>query len=274
MLGIRQCIFGGLMVLIAACGQQQPPVAAQSPAPEAGPVVSSLSTPPRAAITEALSHPDRLADDLERDAGRQPEAVLDFFELSAGSTVLDMFSGGGYYTEILARAVGGEGRVWSHNNTPYTEFAKDELEKRYTEDRLTNVERFIAENNELSLPENSFDTVLLILAYHDLYYIDPANGWDEIDGPALLAEIHKAMKSGGVLGVVDHAAQVGAPRESGGTLHRIDPALLKQEIVAAGFDFDGELDALRNPEDDRSKPMFAAEVRGKTDRFVYRFRKP
>ena len=228
----------------------------------------------REAIRLALEHPDRLPDDLEVDARRKPAEVLVFFGVAPGMNVLDMFSGGGYYTEIISYVVGEGGAVRAHNNSPYLQFSKEELDKRFKAGRLVNVRPLRADNNELELPDNTYDMALLILAYHDVYYVDENNGWFRIDGPKMLAEIHGALKSGGVLGVVDHAAEAGAPTETGGTLHRIDPELARREIEAAGFVFDGESEVLRNPEDDRTKPMYEEQIRGNTDRFVYRFRKP
>lgn len=243
-------------LVLVACGQSDTPESEQS------------------AVRLALQHPDRLADDLEVDARRKPDAVLEFFGIEPGMTVLDMFSGGGYYTEILCHLVGEDGVVLAHNNTPYLEYSKEGIQKRYTPGRLGNVRRITAENNELQLPENTYDAVLLILSYHDIYYVAEDSGWEQIDGPQMLAEIYQAMKPGAVLGVVDHVAEAGSPAETGNTLHRIDPELAKREIVAAGFVFDGENDVLRNPEDDLAQPMYADGIRGKTDRFIFRFRKP
>lgn len=226
------------------------------------------------AIVAALEAPGRSAKDREVDRRRKPDAVLTFFGIQPGMTVLDMFSGGGYYTEILAGVVGDEGEVWSHNNSAYIAYAKDDIEARYTPGRFGNVKRFVAENNELELPAATFDAALLILSYHDVYHVDEKNGWPRIDGPKMLAEIHQSIVSGGKLGVVDHVADAGAPAETGDTLHRIDPALLMRELTAAGFEFDGEIDVLRNPDDDHGKPMYADGIRGRTDRIVYRFRKP
>jgi len=228
----------------------------------------------RTAIAAALDAPGRPARDREADSRRQPAAVLGFFRIEPGMTVLDMFSGGGYYTEIVSGVVGDHGKVWSHNNSAYIAYAKDAIEARYTPGRLGNVKHFVAENNELELPPAEFDAALLILSYHDVYHIDEANGWPRIDGPKMLAQIYQSIVSGGTLGVVDHVAASGAPAETGNTLHRIDPARLKREIVAAGFEFDGEIDVLRNADDDHSKPMYAEGIRGHTDRVVYRFRKP
>ena len=114
----------------------------------------------------------------------------------------------------------------------------------------------------------------MILSYHDVYYLPGDGSWPEIDGPRMLATILDSMKPGAVIGVVDHAAESGAPVEVGTSLHRIDPARLRREFEAAGFVFDGESSDLRNPGDDLGKPMYAEGIRGKTDRFVFRFRKP
>ena len=226
------------------------------------------------AIDDALRHPDRLEGDATADARRKPGVVLEFFGVEPGMTVLDLYSGGGYYTEIMARVVGPDGLVVSHNNKPYLEYSKAKIEQRYRPGRLPNVERLAAENNALELTADRFDAALLILAYHDIYYEDDAIGWEPIDGPTFLTAIMAGLKPGGVLGVVDHAAEAGAPASAGQTLHRIDPARLRGEIEAAGFVYEGESKALRNLSDDRSLPMYDPAVRGRTDRVIYRFRKP
>jgi predicted methyltransferase len=226
------------------------------------------------AIDAALRHPERLEGDATADARRKPGVVLEFFGIGPGMTVLDLYSGGGYYTEIVSRVVGADGLVVAHNNTPYLKYSEAKIAQRYRPGRLPNVERLTAENNALELAIERFDAALLILAYHDIYYEDEATGWEPIDGPAFLAAVMNGLKPGGVLGVVDHAAEAGAPASVGQTLHRIDPARLRGEIEAAGFVYEGESKALRNLSDDRSVPMFDPAVRGRTDRVVYRFRKP
>lgn len=237
-----------------------------------GPVGQALAGD--VAIGAAITSPDRLEGDSEADGRRKPADVLEFFGIGPGMRVLEMFAGGGYYTELLSHVVGGDGSIVAQNNAAYLQYSKATLEKRFTPGRLANVERLTAENNELDLPDDSFDAAVFILAYHDVYYIDVPNGWPEIDGPAMLAEIHRSLKPGAVVGVVDHVAPAGSPADSGNTLHRIDPARLRKDFEAAGFVFEAQSDILRNPQDDYAKPMFDPAVRGKTDRFVYRFRRP
>ncbi len=226
------------------------------------------------AVLTAVANPARPAADRARDESRQSAAVLNFFRITPGMTVLDLWSGGGYYTELLSYVVGSSGRVVAHNNTPYLDFAKDDLSVRFAPGRLPNVERLLAENNQLTLPAGRFDAVLMTNVYHDIYFVDEKAGWPRIDGPKLLAEVFRSLKPGGVLGVTDHAAVPGSPPETGGTLHRIDPALLKREIIAAGFVLEAESDVLVNPEDDRTKSAFDPSVKGRTNQVVLRFRKP
>jgi predicted methyltransferase len=250
-----------LLLGLAACAQDDSLPRAEEPA--------------GAAIYDAaLAHPSRPAADLESDQGRKPAEVLAFFDIQPGMTVLDLFSGSGYYSEIISYVVGPAGRVVAHSNSAYRNFVGNALEERLGDSRLPNVEILMAENNELELPAETFDAVTLILTYHDIFHVDVENGWPKINGPKLLAEIYEGMKPGGVLGVVDHHAEAGSPRETGNSLHRIDPGIVISELEIAGFEFDGRSNVLRNMNDDYSKIIFDPEVRGRTDRFVFRFRKP
>lgn len=266
------------LVVITGC-RGLDPVASQDMARGAGEAATisaeeSLRPPSTEAIEAAINNPRRSAVDRQRDEQRRADKVLEFFGIAPGMTVLDLFSGGGYYTELLSFAVGPAGKVVAHNNTPYAKFAEAEIAERFNAGRLPNVERLLGENNALDLPENTFDAVLMILAYHDVYFADDNMGWDAIDSPMFLAEVYRSMKPGAVLGVVDHVAQPGASVRSAQDLHRIDPEIVKRDIAAAGFIFDGSSDILRNPADDRSRSVFAETIRGKTDRAVLRFKKP
>ena len=225
-------------------------------------------------VAASLASEGRSEGDLALDEKRRPDKVLAFFGIEPGMKVFELFAGGGYYSEILSGVVGEEGEVWSQNNAAYVAYSQAEIERRFKPGRLANVTRVRAENNELDLPDASFDAALFVLAYHDVYYIDEKNGWPEIDGPAMLAEILGAMKPGAVLGVVDHVAAPGSPAATGGTLHRIDPILLRRDLEAAGFVYEAESKVLRNPDDDHTLPINDPAVRRQTDRVVYRFRVP
>ena len=246
-----------LLGLLAGCGDSEVPVENNSLIYE------------QAAANEGRTEADRA-----RDAGRKPAEVLEFFGIQPGMTVLDMYSGGGYYTEMLSHIVGPEGSVIAHSNQAYAGFVGEEATNRYANNRLGNVEILMAENNELALPNASFDAIMMVLAYHDIYYVDPDNGWPEIDGPRFVETLYNGLRPGGILAVVDHYAAPGSPSETGNTLHRIDPDIVTAELEAAGFVLEAKSDVLRNMDDDHSVNMGAPEVRGKTDRFVFRFRKP
>ena len=265
----RILMFSMLLALVG-CSEAPAPASAQSSDESA----AAPAMPSASLYADAVASTGRTDADRMRDAGRKPAEVLKFFGIAPGMTVLDMFSGGGYYTEMLSYIVGPAGRVVAHTNSAYAGFVGDEAVNRYADNRLANVENLLAENNELRLPVAEFDAVMLVLAYHDIYYVDAANGWPKIEGPAFLAELKKGLKPGGILAVVDHHAAAGSPRETGGSLHRIDPQIVISELEAEGFVLEAKSEVLRNMDDDYSKGMFDPEVRGKTDRFVLKFRKP
>jgi len=226
------------------------------------------------AIAEALASPARLETDRLRDPLRRPDQVLSFFEIGPGMKVLDLFSGGGYYTEILSAVVGPEGEVVAHNNNAYLSFAGEELGKRFADDRLKNVTRVTTEAADLELPAAAFDAALAILTWHDFYYAEPDNGWPPIDEPALTEKLCTALKPGAILGVIDHVATAGADvHESGEKLHRIDPDRIRADLADSCFAYEGEINVLRNPADDHSKTAFDPAIRGRTDRVVLKFRR-
>jgi len=252
--------------LITACGQETTEPAAVSAEPAAEAEISIYAA--------AVASESRPETDRASDAGRKPEAVLEFFGIRPGDVVLEMWAGGGYYTELLAHVVGEDGKVIVHANTPILNFAGEAHTNRHADNRLPNTEILMAENNELALEADSFDAITIVLNYHDLYWASEQYGWEQIDVGQFLAEIFKGLKPGGVLGIVDHQAASGSPSETGSTLHRIDSAIVIAELQEAGFELDGQSDVLTNPEDDHSKSVFDPEIRGNTDRYVLRFRKP
>lgn len=258
-----------LALTLGGCGQQADEAHTATPV-----AVDEAVAPATSIYVDAVANDARPEADRARDAGRKPAEVLEFLGIAPGMTVLDMFSGGGYYTEILSHAIGEDGHVIAHSNEAYLEFVGDEFESRYLGGRLANAQILMAENNELDLESESLDAIMLVLSFHDLFYAAPDRGWPAFDVPAFLAELNDGLRAGGVVGIIDHYAAEGAPSETGGTTHRIDAAIVVDAMTAAGFVLDGQSDILRNPDDDYEKIVFDPELRGKTDRFVMRFRKP
>jgi predicted methyltransferase len=187
-------------------------------------------------------------------------------------SVLDIFAGGGYYTEILSHVVGTQGKVTLYNNGGWDGFVGAGVAERLQNNRLPNVESVVAEANGTNFAANSFDAAIFVLGFHDLYAASPS--WPAIDADGFLVDLYASMKPGAVVGIVEHAATLGVSVEVANTLHRIDPGMIHYAMVKAGFVFDGESDVLRNPADDRIKAMSDEAIRGKTDRVVYRFIKP
>ena len=202
--------------------------------------------------------------------------MLAFFGVALGMTVLDVNAATGWYAEILSGVVGPNGRVIAHNHPgARTTLPAADFEARYGGNRLPNVEQLFARHDDLRLPPESVDFVLMSMVYHDTYWHRDGVDWGPIDRQALLESLRAALKPGGIVGVVDHYAAAGRdPFESVVAVHRIDAAVVRRDFVAAGFEPDGESSVLRNPHDDYTLSVFDAAVAGRTDRFVLRFRKP
>jgi len=237
-------------------------LAAAAPAP--------VST--EAEIAAVLAAPDRNAADRERDARDRPAQTLGLLGLTRGMRVLDAFTGGGYYAEIAARVVGPSGSVRAHSNRAYLSFAGKDLEQRLAARPIANLQRLDREIEELGLA-NEIDAALLVLAYHDAYWKPKEGEWTVTRDP-LMAALFRALRPGGRLLVIDHAAAAGSGSAAAQELHRIDEAFARADFERAGFRFVASSDALRNPADDRSKSVFEDAIRGKTDRFVTVLEKP
>ena len=209
----------------------------------------------------------RSAADAKRDISSKPFEVLDFFGVEPGWKVIDLFAGNGYYSEALAHRVGPSGKVYLHNNQAYMNFA-DNLNDRIAGDRLPNVEVYIREIDNFDLPAGSLDMAILVKSYHDVYFVQ--DGWNVTAGP-LFAAVHRILKPGGVLAIIDHHAEAGSGKAAAQDVHRIDAQFAKADITARGFNFVGASDILQNPDDDLSKSVFDPAVRGQTSRFVFKF---
>ncbi len=233
-----------------------------------GLVQGACTTLNESATRQLLDDPSRNASDQARDASSRPLEVLEFFGLKSGDSVLDLFAGTAYYSEIAAAAVGPDGTVYAHNNAEYLKFAGEGLEKRLAASETDNLKRYDREIDEIDLADDSVDMVLMILTYHDIYYV--TDGW-KLDGDALFDEVRRVLKPGGVLGIVDHEGRPGRGMEDAQELHRIDPEFAKQDIERHGLRFTGSSDLLLNETDNLEIIVFDESVRRRTSRFIYRF---
>ncbi len=248
-----------LILCIAACGRQEPP-----------PAAVDTNAP-----SSQLASPTRFAGDAAEDAWRKSPEVLAFLEVQPGMQVLDYLAGGGYYTELLAGLVGPTGHVYAYNNPEYAKYAGDTPARRYADHRLSNVTQIDGPPESLTLDPASLDAVLFVQSYHDLHWHAKDGSWMPTDPAQSLARVVAALKPGGAVVVVDHAATAGSdPATSVDALHRIDPAVVRRDFEAAGLIFEAESPAFRNAADDLAKPVFDESIRHQTDQFMYRFRKP
>jgi predicted methyltransferase len=236
-------------------------------------------TPPqfadtRAEVAAAIAAPGRDARDLERDARDRPAETLGLAGLSRGMRVLDAFSGGGYYAEIAARVVGESGKVYAHNNRAYLSFAGKALEARLAARPFPQLVRHDREIEDVGLA-GEIDLAVIVMAYHDAYWRPkPEEGEWTVTRDPLMAALFAALRPGGRLLVVDHAAASGSGSSAAQDLHRLDEALARADFERAGFRVVRSIDALRNPSDDHTTNVFDPAIRGHTDRFVLVLEKP
>lgn len=256
--------------LLAACsGSSAPAAPAAEPAsPAAAKAPLSAAAPEVPDPAEPAPSTDRPPDDVERDALRKPQAIMDFFGVGEGSRVVELMAGRGYYVDLLSRRVGVTGKVWAHNS-PFVlkRFAEKPITERLENPILSNVERLDTPLDDPKLPSD-LDAVLIVLFYHDTY-------WQEVDRAAMNRAVYAALKPGGVYGIVDHRAKTGAGSTETKRLHRVEESLVVDEVKAAGFELAGTSDLLAHPEDDHAYMVFQPPAgRDRTDRFVLKFVKP
>lgn len=217
-----------------------------------------------------LAHAERPAADRALDAARKPAAVLEFAKVRPGLTVGEYMPGKGYFTRVLAEAVGQTGRIEA--------FVPDEI-ARLAPDYLTAARAVAAEHPNVTVRTGAtgayaadapLDLVLTVQNYHDLHTRYAPQG---VSAP-FNAAVFKALKPGGVYVVIDHRAPAGSGVTLSDRLHRIDPDAVRREVEAAGFVFDGESQVLANSADPKTASVFDPGVRGRTDQFALRFRKP
>lgn len=223
-------------------------------------------------ITAAVASTERSDKDRERDAREKPAELMTFAGIRPGMKVADVLAGGGYWSELLYRAVGPEGSVTLVNNSPYWNFGREDQKVRFADGRLSAITRRVVESRDLKLARGQYDLILMFMAYHDIYWVNEASGYPEMDADGFLDQLHAALKPGGVLLIVDNAAAAGTGKSSVDALHRIEEAFAKRDLEAHGFRLEKTWDAYRNPNDDYTKLVFDPAVRGKTDRFVHLYR--
>jgi predicted methyltransferase len=233
----------------------------------AAPLAAQTVSP---AIQQALANSSRPDADRARDAARHPGELLAFAGIKPGDKVADFIMGGGYFTRILANLVGPGGKVYAYQPAEFIQFRpayggeQDEAVKG-----RANVVPLRDSLAAVAFPE-PLDAIVTVQNWHDLHLKMAPPGF----AGAIAKKLYDSLKPGGVLLVADHVANADPDMKAPDALHRIDPAAARAEIEKAGFRFEGELPVLRNSADPHTASVFSPEIRGKTDVFVYKFRKP
>ena len=258
-------LFGFCLALVACSGREANEQAAAEPA------ALAIPSPLPAPIQAALDDPRR-AMHRGADQRRHPGELIAASGLKAGDRVLDLIPGDGYWTRLFSRIVGREGRVYAVWPKNYADVAQGNvatLRQLAASPDYPNLSVEVQPSPILSAPE-PLDMVWTVQTYHD--YPDEFMG--RIDPAQLNRAVFGMLKPGGTFFIVDHAAEPGAGMRDTERLHRIDPAVVRRQVEAVGFEYVGASDVLRNPADDHRLPVFDPRIRGRTDQFVMRFRKP
>lgn len=293
-------------IMLAACAGSTPPPATAAVEPEPQPTAAPAPVTPAAPSEQAATTPaapapaitpvapaqapqavplevpspialivhaeDRTDDDRALDPGRHPGETLTFFGITPGMRVAEIFAGGGYTAELLARTVGPQGKVYGQNTKFVLQrFAEAPWTERLKRPVMKNVVRVDRELDDPLPPEaTNLDVVVSNMVYHD-------SVWLGADRDAMNAAIFRALKPGGIYAVIDHSGRAGTGTSEAESLHRIEEASLRAEIERAGFQLAEAAFFLRNPQDTRdwnASPRAAADKRGTSDRFVLKFVKP
>jgi predicted methyltransferase len=218
-----------------------------------------------ARMRAALAAPERSQENKARDAARKPIETVQFLGIKSGDTVVDMIAENGWVTEVLSAAVGPKGHVYMQN-PPF-------LAEREPKDmiaRLGNVEPVHVQLAEAGIASKA-DAIVTAMNLHDIYNGFGNQPGGEAPAVAFVKTLYAALKPGGVLGVIDH---VGVAGQDNAMLHRMLPQQARDVLTKAGFTIEAESTLLANPADDHTKVVFDPAVRGHTDQFMFRARKP
>jgi predicted methyltransferase len=238
------------------------------------PFGATSAAPAPISVDAAVAAPGRSPDNVKLDAARKPAQVLSYLGLKSGMNVLDLFGANAYWAEISSAVVGPKGHVTVWNPSQF-----------YSDKRKQAFEAFMATHPNVSivtspfeaadLPKDYADWVILNDNYHDTYWQNEKLKIPQMDPNAFLKAVYASMKPGGVIGVIDHVASPNSDtRATVEKYHRIDPEVVKADFKRAGFVFLGSSDILRNPADDHSTEVHDPKIAGKTDRFIFKFKKP
>jgi predicted methyltransferase len=220
-------------------------------------------------VQAAVADIHRPKTDTDRDADRLPLVMLGFSGIKPGDKVAELVPAQGYATRLLSAAVGPNGRVYAINIAALNQQIKDQTKPVLADPNYKNVSYSEQILSELKTPE-PVDLVWTSQNYHDLKNM----GQFFADTNAMNKAIFAALKPGGLYIIIDHVAQTGSGARDTGTLHRIDPELVKSEVLAAGFQFVGESKALANPEPHTARVPGAGNLNDKSDKFFFKFQKP
>lgn len=229
-------------------------------------VLLLLGASPAAVLAQGAPPADAVSD-----PSLKGQDIVKFMGLKAGDKVADIVPG--KLTRLFSQTVGPKGKVYAVQPAEVVKAhptALTGVQALAAQSADKNIEVTSPPVNAMGLAPNSLDAVFIRQNYHDLYdkFMGPA------DVPAFNKAVFAALKPGGEFVILDHAAAAGADMNVTESLHRIDPARVKADLAAAGFKFEGESKALANPDDDHTKMVFNPAIRGKTDQFLYKFRKP
>ncbi|MFT4026965.1 MAG: methyltransferase [Novosphingobium sp.] len=228
----------------------------------AAPVMAAKAVRP-IDFTQVLLNGARPATDLERDEDRKPADMLAFAEVRPGAKVAEISPGGGYFTRLLSLAVGTSGKIYANSGRPLSWLA----------DWAAGHPNVVFQASPGPLATEPVDLVWTTQNYHD-FKNRPADASGQ-DGAAVYnAAAFAALKPGGIYLVSDHEGAAGTGATQTSTLHRIESATVIREVEAAGFKLEARSDVLKHPADDHTGKVFDTGIRGKTDQFVLKFRKP
>ena len=206
-------------------------------------------------FTKALSHKDRPAEDKQRDSNRKAAQVLQLLDIKPGIKIVDYLAGRGYYTELFARVLNGDGHLYS---------VRGRLAKRQLGD-FDNIT--VLQDITLAELDQRVDRIFTALNYHDLI------NRKQVDRQKVLKKMYDSLNAGGYVMVIDHNTAPGVGASETKSKHRVENTFVLNEFLKAGFVLDASPTLLANPSDNFDLDVWQESTKGQTDRFIYRFRK-